>query len=80
MRQHVTNRTWSPAHLDRLRELVLAGASPARVAAHLHRSMTSVQSQAKRLGCPFPDSRVLKRARRDKEAAARKDSGLPPIT
>lgn len=76
MKKHVTNRSWSPAHIERLRELVLAGASPARVAAHFNRSTTSVQSQAKRLGCPFPDSRLVKRARRDKEAAVRKDLGL----
>jgi hypothetical protein len=77
MRKHVTSKSWSPAHIERLRELVLAGASPVRVAAYLHRSMTSVQSQAKRLGCPFPDSRPVKRARRGKEAAVRKDPGLP---
>jgi len=73
---HVTNRTWMPAQIDELRQLVEAGASPVKAAARLKRSTTSVQIKAKDLGYPFADKRVLKRRRLMREAEVRRKLGL----
>ena len=76
MRKHVTNRSWTPEDLDTLKKYVADGSSPARVAVHLRRSITSVQSQARLGGFPFPHSRDVKRDRLAKEASARRELGL----
>lgn len=64
MRKHVTNRTWSEKDLERLKEMVAAGVSAARASVAFRRSIVAVKGQAKNIGCPFPDDRVLKRRRR----------------
>jgi len=62
--KHVTNRTWTSEDLHRLEEMVRSGASAARASVAFRRSIVSVKTQAKKLGCPFPDERSLKRNRR----------------
>jgi GcrA cell cycle regulator len=64
---HVTNRTWTSADIERLKQLVASGVSAARAAVIFRRSIVSVKGQAKRLGFPFPDERILKRERRARE-------------
>ncbi|MEH2513973.1 mRNA degradation ribonuclease J1/J2 [Nitrobacteraceae bacterium AZCC 1564] len=64
---HITNRTWTAADIERLKQLVEAGVSAARAAVIFRRSIVSVKAQAKRFGFPFPDERVLKRARKARE-------------
>ncbi|MEH2513503.1 hypothetical protein V1291_004857 [Nitrobacteraceae bacterium AZCC 1564] len=74
--RHVTNRTWMPAQIEELRQLVEAGASPVKAAARLKRSILSVQIKAKDLGYPFADKRVVKRRRLMREAEVRRKMGL----
>ena len=64
MARHITNRTWVSDDLQRLEIMVKSGVSAMRSAAIFRRSVLSVKTQAKRLGCPFPDERALKRNRR----------------
>lgn len=76
MARHITNRTWLPEHIQELRNLVEAGASPIRAAARLKRSQVSVQGKAKAEGFPFQDLRKVKRDRLKAEANARHELGL----
>lgn len=78
MRKHVTSRTWTAEDLEMLKKLVANGLSPARVAVHFKRSVSSVQSRARLEGSPFPHSRDVARNRRAKEAATRSELGLSP--
>ncbi len=64
MSTHVTNRTWKPEDIKRLEEMVRSGVSAVRASVAFRRSVTGVKAQAKKLGCPFPDERQLKRNRR----------------
>jgi hypothetical protein len=64
---HITNRTWTAADIERLRQLVRSGASAARAAVIFRRSIVSVKAQAKRFGFPFPDERVLRRERKARD-------------
>ena len=64
MPRHMTSRTWMPDDLRRLEDMVRSGVSATRAAVAFRRSIVSVKTQAKRLGCPFPDERALKRNRR----------------
>lgn len=73
---HVTNRTWMPAQIEELKQLVEAGASPLKAASRLKRSMIAVQTKAKDLGCPFVEKRVLKRHRLMREAEVLRKLGL----
>lgn len=76
MTGHITNRSWTSEHVEELRKLVKAGASPLRAAAHLRRTTIAVQIKAKNAGFPFTDKRVAKRQQRLREAEARRDLGL----
>jgi hypothetical protein len=67
---HVTNRTWMPDDLRLLQEMADRGVSAARAAVALRRSINSIKIQAKKIGRPFPDERVLKRERRSREQQA----------
>lgn len=71
MRRHVTCRTWTNDQNDRLKEMVLAGASPLRASVHFKRSIIGVQMQAKKIGFPFPNRRDVKRKLRQMDSAAR---------
>jgi len=64
---HITNRTWTAADVERLRQLVVSGVSAARAAVIFRRSIVSVKAQAKRFGFPFPDERVLRRERKARD-------------
>jgi len=76
MKRHVTNRSWTSEHVEKLRELVKAGASPLRAAVRLRRTTVSVQIKAKEAGFPFADKRVAKRERLEREAGIRRELGL----
>jgi hypothetical protein len=69
MPRHITNRTWMPEDLSSLEAMVKSGASATRAAAAFRRTIASVKIQAKKLGCPFPDERLLKRKRRSQLSA-----------
>jgi hypothetical protein len=64
---HITNRTWTAADIEHLKQLVASGVSAARAAVIFRRSIVSVKAQAKRFGFPFPDERVLKRERKARD-------------
>ncbi|MFT6671958.1 MAG: hypothetical protein ACJAVZ_003440 [Afipia broomeae] len=66
----VTSRSWTPAQIERLEELLAAKASPARAAVVLKRSIVSVQVKARALGKPFPNMRKLRLARNAAAAAS----------
>jgi stalled ribosome rescue protein Dom34 len=67
---HVTKRTWTPDDLRRLQEMAERGYSAARAAVALRRRIAGIKVQPKKIGCPFPDERVLKRERRAREQRA----------
>lgn len=56
----VTSVSWTAEKLERLQELVSGGASVARAAVVLRRSMFSVQQKAREIGSPFPTQRTLR--------------------
>jgi hypothetical protein len=76
MGRHITSRTWTLEHLEELKALVKAGASPVRAAARLKRTIASVRTIAKQGGFPFPDQRYVKRDRLQRETDVRKELGL----
>jgi hypothetical protein len=51
---------WTAERLDQLQELVNEGASVARAAVVLRRSMFSVRQKAREIGSPFPTQRALR--------------------
>jgi hypothetical protein len=51
---------WTEAEDERLKALVAQGASVARAAAALKRTIASVRTHARALGCPFPPLRVTR--------------------
>jgi hypothetical protein len=59
-----------PDDLNRLRDMVEDGVSASRAPVALRRWMNAVKTQAKKLGCPFPDVRVLNREGRAREEQA----------
>jgi mRNA degradation ribonuclease J1/J2 len=67
MATHFTSRSWIAQDLERLRQMADAGVSAQRASVILRRSIVAVKAQAKRLGAPFPDDRLLKRERRSRE-------------
>lgn len=58
-----TKRSWTEEDSARLVELVRSGVSATRCAVIFKRRITSVQKEARRLGCGFPDTRAVKKAR-----------------
>lgn len=58
-----TKRSWTEEDSTRLVELVRSGVSAARCAVIFKRRITSVQKEARRRGCAFPDIRAVKKAR-----------------
>jgi hypothetical protein len=44
-----------------LAKMVDQGVSPACAAVAFRRTIIAVKTQAKKMGCPFPDVRILKR-------------------
>jgi hypothetical protein len=69
--KHMTSRTWTPDDVRRLRKIVEDGVSSTRAAVAFRRTTTAVKTQAKKMGCPFPDVRILKRERRAREQQPR---------
>jgi hypothetical protein len=70
----MNKRTWDAEQIDRLKQLVAAGVSLARAAVTLKRTQVSAQTQARKVGTPFPTARNLKKLRDIKIAAAEKNS------
>ena len=58
----ITSRSWTPAQIERLRQLIEAGATDYRASAALNRTRTSVRMQAKILGLIFRKMRDRPRA------------------
>jgi GcrA cell cycle regulator len=63
---------WSDAELNRLAELAASGATPLRAAAALKRNLSSCKNQARKLGIPFTPVWKMRKAIREKCAAAEK--------
>lgn len=61
---------WSEEELERLKHLVLSGATALRAAAALKRSISTVKVKARLLRVPFPTNREAKKQREAKYAAA----------
>jgi hypothetical protein len=53
--------------IELLQALVNKGVSPARASVVLKRPKQAVQSKAREIGTPFPDSRLVKAARQARE-------------
>jgi hypothetical protein len=62
---------WTEADNERLKKLVLQGASPLRAAAAFNRTISSVRVQARKLGTPFPPTRVARRKWADRHTERR---------
>ena len=67
-----TSRSWTAEQIKLLCTLVDSGASTARASVVLKRPMLAVQSKARELGRPFPDSRQIRALRLAREALERK--------
>jgi len=61
---------WSDEECQRLVQLADAGVSVARASVILRRNMKAVQTQARKLGRPFPAFHAAKRERQARFAAA----------
>jgi hypothetical protein len=66
----VTSVSWTPEQLEQLQQLVSKGASAARAAAALRRSMQSVKDKARHIGLPFPRRKALRARRQVPQADA----------
>jgi len=78
----MNRRPWNEEEIDRLKQLVAAGVSVARAAVMLKRTLVSAQTQARKVGAPFPTVRETKKLRDAKIAAAEKNSrsGFYPVS
>jgi GcrA cell cycle regulator len=70
----MNKRAWDADDIDRLKQLVLSGVSLARASVTLKRTRVSAQTQARKVGTPFPTARETKKLRDAKIAAAEKNS------
>jgi hypothetical protein len=68
---------WSEADDAKLRDMIRAGASPARCSVAFKRKIIAVQIQARKLGMPFKPMRELKKAREAKYLAAERSLQRP---
>lgn len=57
-------KAWSQDDCERLKALVLSGASPLRASLALKRSMAVTKNKARKLGMPFRLENEMKRKRR----------------
>jgi GcrA cell cycle regulator len=64
---------WSDEDLKLLAELAASGATPLRAAAALKRNLLSCKNQARKLGTPFTPVWKMRKAIREKCAAAEKE-------
>jgi hypothetical protein len=64
-RTHVTSRSWTDEQIERLRELVVSGASAYRAAAALGKTVGAVQTRARAMGIPFTTLRDRRKASRE---------------
>jgi GcrA cell cycle regulator len=63
---------WNDEEIDHLKQLVAAGVSVARAAVILKRTLVSAQTQARKVGTPFPTAREIRNLRDAKIEAAEK--------
>jgi hypothetical protein len=61
-RTHITNRSWTEADINRLKELSRVGASIVRAAASLNRKTTAVAKMARLHNISLAGTRTLKAA------------------
>ena len=52
---------WTPEENERLKDLVAGGATFIKAAAALNRTTVSVRNQARKLGCPFPPIKEVRK-------------------
>jgi hypothetical protein len=52
---------WTEADNERLRDFVTRGIPLLRAAAAFNRTTTSVRTQARKIGCPFPSIREVRK-------------------
>jgi hypothetical protein len=64
-------REWNTEEIDKLKSLVMAGATPARAAVALRRSRGSVQNKAREIGVPFPHTVQARMERQARYLAAK---------
>ncbi len=57
----VKSKPWTEADNERIREFAKNGMSALRAAAALKRTMISVRNQARKIGCPFPTVRDVRK-------------------
>jgi hypothetical protein len=57
----VRYRIWTEEDAERLKALILSGASAARASAALRRPLTTVKLKAREMGMPFRHDRELKK-------------------
>jgi hypothetical protein len=66
--------TWTEEECERLRAHIASGGSAARASVIFKRPITSLQTQARKLGTPFPDSRVVRKQRLIRCAEAEREA------
>ena len=59
----VRYRVWTEEEDERLKALILSGASAVRASAALKRPLTTVKLKARKMGMPFRHDRELKKER-----------------
>jgi len=64
---------WTEDDCNRLRTHIASGGSAARASVIFRRPIASLQTQARKLGIPFPDSRVVRKQRLTKCAEAERE-------
>lgn len=75
MRKLITS-PWSDEETNRLKKLVMDGASPARCSAALNKPISSVTIRARKLGLPLVGKRAAKASYRAKLADAERSLPL----
>jgi len=64
---------WTEDECNRLRAHIESGGSAARASVIFKRPITSLQTQARKLGIPFPDRRVVRKQRLTRCAEAERE-------
>ena len=65
----LNKRPWSEEDLERLKALVLAGASAVRASVALKRPLKVVKLRARKLGVPFQHDNELRKERQRKQVS-----------
>jgi hypothetical protein len=65
--RRIIKAPWTPEENERLKALAAGGTSALRAAAALNCSVLSVRNQARKLRCPFPSIREMKKRLAERE-------------